>query len=124
MLFGTLGACASFASVRKDAVDLVADVRACKAADTCVMMPAFDRDCTGVLGCPFPIRAGREAETVSRGDDIVERSRSTNECATAFCDTTVRDTAMCDPAAGRCVVVPLVAFDAGGDAPVFSRDAQ
>ncbi len=96
---------ASFASVRQDAVDLVSDVSACSATDTCVMMPGFDRDCTGILGCAFPVRAGREAETTSRGNDVVERSRSTGTCAVAFCFSVPSDTATCDLDAGRCVVV-------------------
>jgi hypothetical protein len=108
-----LGACASWASIRQDAVDLVQDVAACKAGDSCVSFPGIEGDCTGVLGCPFPERAGTEQETSSRGKDIVDRSRSTRTCAVAFCAGSTMDTAVCDVEAGRCVFQQPVGIDAG-----------
>lgn len=92
----------SWDALRDDARALRAEAETCASADDeCVALRIRD-DCTGVLGCPFGVRAERQAHVLAEGTQIAERSQRTNTCSIPECPLT--ETAHCDVDSKRCVL--------------------
>src|SRR5262245_56161705 len=83
----SVGGCSTTScdDLRSEARELVAEHSACAAGDTCVVLAGYDRDCTGVLGCPRAVNAKSEAKARERAAEIAGDSRDCTSCAMAEC---------------------------------------
>jgi hypothetical protein len=90
--------CASF---KEEAEQLKADLGACSAGDTCVVVQV-SHDCTGALSCGFAVRADKADEAKSEGDRIGGDSASCGQCIQADC-VAIKG-ASCDVGSGRCKI--------------------
>ncbi len=102
LVVAVLLACNTPAGLKEDARELREDVERCSDGDECVLI-SVDSDCTGLLGCPFPVRAARRAYAEERAKEIAEASRGLNECTEASCTGGL--TARCNTVQGKCVRV-------------------
>lgn len=69
-----LPACNAPAGLKEDARELREDVERCSEGDECVLISVAS-DCTGLLGCPFPVHAARKAYAEERAKESAEASR-------------------------------------------------
>jgi hypothetical protein len=96
-----LAGCRSWENVREDARTMVAEVGACRPGDECAIVNGVEHDCTGVVGCGFPVRADRVKEAQNRARAFAEESRDYDVCVSSFCAAPTE--AYCDVAQGRCL---------------------
>lgn len=102
LVVAMIAACNTPAGLKEDARELREDVERCSDGDECVLI-SVDSDCTGLLGCPFPVRAARKTYAEARAKEIAEASRGLSECTMASCAGGL--SARCDTAQSKCVRV-------------------